>query len=542
MNQDLLDQVFYYVDALWRRRWLALGVAFLCAMVGWSVVASLPDRYQSSAKIYVDTASVLGHLLSGVTVQSDVGRQVEVMRRTLLSRPNLEEVARQTDLDLKATSAGEMSRLLAELASRTSVTSDRANIFTIAHTSTDPRVARDVVDALTTIFVERNIGRGRGDFQQATAFIDRQLAEYQSKIEAAERRITDFKKANSEYLPSQAGYQGQLAEARARAEEARSALADAVTRKRVIEEELAATPETIPAGGSSYGPPSNIDVRILEIESNLEKLRARYTDKHPDVVTLERRLESLRAQKQAQMNAAVDSGPGSDESEGPQTPNPLYDNLKMALVEQKSNIQVLRQAVARAEAHVEQLKAKADKVREVGLELSKLQRDYGILKDRYASLRGRKETAAISADRQEQGDEVAFRMIESPIVPSYPSGPNRALFATGVLFAAVGAGGAAAFGVALLKASYGSVRHLRRDFDIPIYGVISDVRSSGQRLLRKIDYVAFGAGAGVLAVTYAGLLLIERQRGLYAHFQGIFAPLEVRGLIDTSLSAVQSLL
>lgn len=214
----------------------------------------------------------------------------------------------------------------------------------------------------------------------------------------------------------------------------------------------------------------------------------------------------------------------------------------MALVEEKSNIEVLRQTLARAESRVEELKSKSDKVYEVGLELAKLQRDYGALKEQYASLRSRKETASLSADRQTEGNEVAFRMIESPIAPTSPSGPNRALFATGVLIASFGAGGAAAFGLALLKSSYGSVRHLRRDFDIPVYGVVSEVRSAGEKFAKRIDSIAFGAGVSTLAALYIGLMIIERQVGLNTRLQDALETGRVRTMIDTSLSAVQKLL
>lgn len=99
---DLYQQILFYGGALWRRRWLIFSISTMVAALGWMGVASLPNQYRSSARIYVDTGTVLRPLLAGVAVEDDVNRQVEIMRRTLLSRPNMEQLARMTDMDIEA--------------------------------------------------------------------------------------------------------------------------------------------------------------------------------------------------------------------------------------------------------------------------------------------------------------------------------------------------------------------------------------------------------------------------------------------------------
>ena len=101
---ELFQLFFHYVNGLWKRRWWVILIAWIVAIPGWLVVASMPSVYESSSRIYVDTASVLQPLLRGLAVQSDLGAQVQLMRQTLTSRPNLMEVARQTDYDLTVTS------------------------------------------------------------------------------------------------------------------------------------------------------------------------------------------------------------------------------------------------------------------------------------------------------------------------------------------------------------------------------------------------------------------------------------------------------
>ena len=99
---EAVEQVLGYARGVWRRRMLVLIVAWLISLMGWVWVYLLENQYKAQARVYVDTQSLLRPLLSGLAVQPNVGQQVALMTRTLMSRPNLEKVARMTDLDLRA--------------------------------------------------------------------------------------------------------------------------------------------------------------------------------------------------------------------------------------------------------------------------------------------------------------------------------------------------------------------------------------------------------------------------------------------------------
>src|SRR3546814_17778677 len=99
----------------------------------------MPSVYQSSSRIYVDTFSVLQPLLRGIAIQNDLETQVQLMQQTLLSRPNLLEVARKTDYDLSVNSDTQMEGLLGRLENRTTVTADRPNTFPTAQQATNPQ-------------------------------------------------------------------------------------------------------------------------------------------------------------------------------------------------------------------------------------------------------------------------------------------------------------------------------------------------------------------------------------------------------------------
>ena len=105
--QEILAQAFAYVWGVWRFRWMALAIAWVVALVGWIYIAQLPSQYEASARIHVDSNTVLRPLLRGLAIQPNINQRIQLMSRTLLSRPNLEKLSRMTDLDLQAQTEAE---------------------------------------------------------------------------------------------------------------------------------------------------------------------------------------------------------------------------------------------------------------------------------------------------------------------------------------------------------------------------------------------------------------------------------------------------
>src|SRR5688572_23401661 len=168
---EILDQVLSYVKATWRYRWYAVIVAWCAAVVGWSVVYRMPDRYEATARVYVDTQSVLRPLLMGLAVQPNVDQMVSMMSRTLISRPNVEKVIRMSDMDIKLKSAEEREARIAELQKNLAIKSaGRENLYTISYSEANPQEAKRVVQSLLTIFVEGSLGDKRKDSDSARRF------------------------------------------------------------------------------------------------------------------------------------------------------------------------------------------------------------------------------------------------------------------------------------------------------------------------------------------------------------------------------------
>ena len=194
---DLIRQALVALRGMWQRRWIGLAAAWIVAIVGTTAVLRIPDKYEASARIYVDTQSVLKPLMSGIAIQPNIDQQVMILSRTLISRPNVEKLVRMADLDLGANSKREQEALIDELMKTLTIqTTGRDNLYTLAYRSTQPDKAKRVVQSLVSIFVESSLGGKRKDSDAAKKFIDEQIKNYEKKLEEAEARLKDFKLRN----------------------------------------------------------------------------------------------------------------------------------------------------------------------------------------------------------------------------------------------------------------------------------------------------------------------------------------------------------
>ena len=92
--QEILELVRSALRGIWMYRWWGLVTAVLVGAVGTAAVWRIPNQYEASARVYVDTQSILKPLMSGLAIQPNVDQQISMMSRTLVSRPNVEKVVK----------------------------------------------------------------------------------------------------------------------------------------------------------------------------------------------------------------------------------------------------------------------------------------------------------------------------------------------------------------------------------------------------------------------------------------------------------------
>ncbi len=112
---EILRQAKTVQRGMWKHRWLGISVAWIVAAVAVVVVFRIPDKYEASARIFVDTQSILKPLMSGLAIEPNIDQQIMILSRTLISRPNVEKLVRMADLDLKIQSKAKQEELIDDL-------------------------------------------------------------------------------------------------------------------------------------------------------------------------------------------------------------------------------------------------------------------------------------------------------------------------------------------------------------------------------------------------------------------------------------------
>lgn len=502
---QVLQQIMGYAKAAWRRRWWGVAVAWLVCIVGWTWVMMIPDRYQATARVYVDTQTLLKPLMSGLAAQPNIEQQITMMTRQLVSRPTLEKVARMTDLDVKAKTPEQTEAMLDGLARKISIAdAGRENLYTISYQDANGDLAKKVVQSLLTIFVETSLGKTRQDISSSQRFIEEQLQQYQQKLTDAENALTEFKRKYIGMMPGQGGdYYAKLAETSTQLRQAQLDQQEAVNRRNQLKRQLADEEPELTAAAAAVSTHSEIDGRIQALEKQMDQLRLQFTDLHPDIQSTKRLIEKLEAQKK------IDLAERKSDPAGARIQNPVYQQLTIAIAEADATVSSLGARVAEYQRRYGELRNASNMIPQVEQEYTQLTRDYDVYRQNYDALLKRRESVTMSGEVESKTDTVDFRVIDPPFVPSQPAFPNRPLLLSLVTLGGLGAGIAAAFLLSQLRRTVTDRRVLRELTGLPLLGAVSRVETPETLRRKRKGLLTYAAALGSLIAAYGAVMLLQ---------------------------------
>jgi polysaccharide chain length determinant protein (PEP-CTERM system associated) len=501
---EITAAILTFLKAIGKYRWHAVVISWTVAVIGWAIVFQLPNDYQASARVYVDTQSILKPLLSGMTTMPNLDQQVMFMRRTLISRPNVERVMRMVDLDVKARDAKEHEKTVDELIAQIKMEgTERDDIYTITYNSPDPKLGKDVVQSLLTIFVEGSFGGKKQDSEKAVQFIDDQIKNYEEKLATAENKLKEFKIRNMGLLPREGtDFGAKMADAGEALSQARLELAEAEQARNALRRQIAGDAKP-GSSGEMIDPPSadpELDSRIATVNKTLDALRLQFTEEHPDIVSNKRLLDQLLARKKEEAKKPKRNlDPGASYS-------PMLQQLSVALSTAEARVASLRARVAEFEGRRARLRTQSTEVPEIEAQLAQLNRDYQVNRDNYQKLVERRESAKLSGDLSSATDMLTFRVIDPPTAPSRPIGPNRLRLFSIVFAFSLLAGLAVAFLMSQVRPTFLSQSALREVTGIPVLGSISMNWTDAQKIRRKRRLYALGASVFTLFGVYGAVM------------------------------------
>jgi polysaccharide chain length determinant protein (PEP-CTERM system associated) len=502
---------------IWSRRWLALAIAWGVCLVGWLVIALIPNSYESQARVFVQMQSLLPDKI-GISA-SEQQRDIDRVRQTLTSTINLEKVVRGTDLSLQAGSDADVAALVEKLRKGIEIKAQQDNLFQITARSSaggasdaeNAKLAKAIVQKLIDIFVEDNLAGNRDETSQTMRFLDEELARRQKKLQEVEQRRVVFEQKYMGSLPGIGSVSDRLSAARTELANVESNLIAAQSSLSALSSQMASTPATIPGmGGGGGGGPGPNSSRVAALEAQLSDGAARgWTDQHPDMVATRAQLERMRPLA-ARERSGGGGGAGS-------MSNPSYVALRSMQAEKQGTVTALSARKAQLQADMAQLTVKQSDAPGVAAEQAAIDRDYTVLKTQYDKLLGDREDVRLRSDVATKTDSVKFSVIDPPSDPRLPVAPNRPLLLAMVLVVGLAAGVGGAFAKAQLATTYATADRLARASGLPVIGSVSEIVTPAQKLDRRTKLMWFAGAGGALAGCFVLLLLVEFvQRGMMA--------------------------
>ena len=156
--------------------------------------AQVPERYEASARLYVDTQSLL-RPLDGGNLDPAQSRPAGRAREPNAHQPAERRKARAHGRSRSLRKEPVWQRRRGRLGDEPDpvVGNPTNNLYTIAYRDPNPEQSRKVVQSLVTIFVESSLGDKREDTVNAVKFVDEQIKRYEAGLRAAEDRLKAFR-------------------------------------------------------------------------------------------------------------------------------------------------------------------------------------------------------------------------------------------------------------------------------------------------------------------------------------------------------------
>ncbi len=451
-----------YLEILRRRMWFII-IPFILIVSGASIYAIIaPRQYKASTLVLVSPQSVPENLIQA-TVTSKVGERLQSISQEVTSRTRLETIITEFRLyekKRKSLSKEEMVELMrkniqVELPAKKDK-DDKGGFFSISFINDNPNVAAAVTNRLSSLFIEENLKIRERQASGTTEFLTNELAAAKAKLDQMETSVTQYKRRFMGGLPEQRDTNLKILEQmQMQSQRISESLRAAQDRKLFIQKQLTGMemPASMPAGAGSgkdnqylnnasltqrdsssvlaIDAGGTYDTKKDKLKRELEDLRTKYTDNHPDIIAVKQKLAKLEKNKDT-----YDNDIKSD---------PRYKELKNQLMTTSLEIKRLQNENASISAQVNKYLGRIEQTPAREQDMAGLLREYESTKKDYETLLNKSQGAqqAENLEKRQKGEQ--FKVIDPAKVPEKPFTPDVPKILLIGLFAGLAGGLALAF-------------------------------------------------------------------------------------------------
>ena len=505
--QQELTEVYFYLKGTLKYKRVALLFALLVCISGWIFVFLMPDKYESKAKVHIDSSTIIRPLMRGMVIDPDVSALIRIIQQLMFTRPNLEKVIELSQLKPAKNNTVISAEFIEELKKDITISAAKdRDIFDIGYSSTDPEIAQSVVQAVLTVFSEQAQGKALADASDAQKFIEHQIRDYEVRLQQAEKAKEDFNRANLNILNNNANQFQILSQLKEQLNVAITNLEQAVARKNVLGDQV----KSIQDSDEDWGV-SNISEQLSEEDSRITSLNdkktemlIKYTELHPEILAINKLIESLKEKKEQKKSLDVFDG---DMLSPQKMSNPYVQTLKSAFDNAEADVASNQALVNSIKARIISIEQGLNEVLAIETEMKNLNRDYETINKQYSDLLERREQAHITERVDDQTSRLKFKIADPPDKPSKPTFPNRKLFYSLILVGGFISGFGVAFLIYFIRPVFMSSRQVRVVTGLPTLGSVS-LTNQGINNARNIDWILIMTIFALFS-GYIGIMLFD---------------------------------
>ncbi|RON09051.1 lipopolysaccharide biosynthesis protein [Pseudomonas brassicacearum] len=407
-------------------------------ILGLSVVVaiSIPPIYESSGTILVESQQISPDLVAANN-NTFADERIEVIRQRVMTREHLEAIIDKYNLFNSQSRQLSVSEKIDEMRNAITVSLVSAVVkgrgevtiaFRLSFEHRQPEIANKVANELVTLFLDENIKQRTERASETTEFLTQEADKLRVELEALENRLADFKQAHSNALPE---HQELRMNMLSRAE---TELKEVDRDYKTAREELRFNELELSAAATKHGLPGAAGDKqqdLGSLKAEYTRLLSLYTEAHPDVRAVKRKIAALEATKGVGVGAGGAAAPVNLDLAKAQARIAAAETRIKSLADQKQEI---LKKIADYEAQILETP-------QVERGLVTLMRDYENAKKKYEEIRTKEMSAKISESLEQENKAERFVLLESPLMPEKPIRPNRKkVVAMGFVLAPVGAG------------------------------------------------------------------------------------------------------
>ncbi|EUB75413.1 lipopolysaccharide biosynthesis protein [Pseudomonas sp. GM41(2012)] len=415
---------------------LLLIVSFVVILgVCIAVAISLPPTYESSGTILVESQQISPDLVAANN-NTFADERIEVIRQRVMTREHLEGIIDKYNLFASQSRQLSVSEKIEEMRNAIVVSLVSAAVkgrgevtiaFRLSFEHRQPEVANKVAKELVTLFLDENIKQRTERASETTEFLTQEADKLRVELEALENRLADFKQAHSNALPEhQELRMNMLTRAETELKEVDRDYKTAREDLRFNELELSAANAGLATRPGTPGAAVDKPQDLASLKAEYIRLQSLYTQAHPDVRAVKRKIAALEAGKGAGSAASV---------------NLDVAKAQARITAAEARIKSLADQKQQILGKIAEYEAQIIETPQVERGLVTVMRDHDNARKKYEEIRTKEMSAKISESLEQENKAERFVLLESPLMPEKPVRPNRKkVVAMGFLLAPVGAG------------------------------------------------------------------------------------------------------